>query len=54
MSNDINFKRIYFPRYMEKLNPLINGKEDMKQRFIFELYDIDKDNIITGTDLVKI
>jgi len=52
MSGNIKDKRIYFPQYIKTINPLLNGVEYLKQRFIFYIYDIDNDSVLGGTDLV--
>ena len=52
MSGGIKDKRIFFPQYMNALDPLLNGGEPVKQKFMFKFYDIDNDGVLTGQDLV--
>ena len=51
ITNGVKDKRVFFPSYLKSMNALINGSEQMKQRFIFKIYDIDGDTLLGGTDL---
>ena len=53
ISGNVKDKRVFFPQYVAGVNPLLRGSEQVKQRFVFQLYDVDHDGVLNGFDLVQ-
>ena len=47
-------REVTFPSYMSFLSPLLLGDQYLQQLFIFNLYDINGDEIVGSSDLVEI
>jgi len=52
LSEGSSTARVSFLDFIEKMSPFFFGKEDHISKFIFGIYDLDKDNFIDGLDIV--
>lgn len=51
LSDGVNMKRIYLPKYLATVYPLFNGTLVDKNYFVFRLYDGDNDGLLQSGDI---
>ncbi|CDW75286.1 UNKNOWN [Stylonychia lemnae] len=54
LSEGVNMKRIYLPKYLTTLYPLFNGNVIDKNYFVFRILDGDNDQLIQSKDISDI